>query len=142
MARRRRSLLVPEARPALEKLKQQVLQEKYGASSGLAAGSVTAGGLVSGRVGRSESPAPFRPLAAIQPSEPLAPPGPSRPPAGVAAAPANADRGSLTARQAGKLGGEIGGTMVKRLIAMAEQQLAQTQQAVHNPDHRPSPGCP
>ncbi len=34
------------------------------------------------------------------------------------------NKGNLTSRQNGYVGGYIGGTMVKRLIEMAEQQLA------------------
>jgi small acid-soluble spore protein D (minor alpha/beta-type SASP) len=33
------------------------------------------------------------------------------------------DNGGLTTRQAGRIGGEIGGSMVQRLIAIAEQEL-------------------
>lgn len=36
----------------------------------------------------------------------------------------NGDNGDLTTRQAGKIGGQIGGSMVKRLIQIAEQELA------------------
>ncbi|MBX6351845.1 MAG: alpha/beta-type small acid-soluble spore protein [Thermoflavifilum sp.] len=35
------------------------------------------------------------------------------------------DNGEMTTRQAGKIGGEIGGSMVRRLIAIAEQQMAE-----------------
>lgn len=36
----------------------------------------------------------------------------------------NLNKGSLTSRQNGYVGGYIGGTMTKRLVEMAEQQLA------------------
>ncbi len=39
----------------------------------------------------------------------------------------NTDNGELTTRQAGKLGGSIGGPMVKRLIELAEQNLESRQ---------------
>lgn len=35
------------------------------------------------------------------------------------------NKGSLTSRQNGYVGGYIGGTMTKRLVEMAEQQLTQ-----------------
>ena len=36
----------------------------------------------------------------------------------------NMNKGDLTSRQNGYVGGFIGGTMTKRLVEMAEQQLA------------------
>jgi hypothetical protein len=36
----------------------------------------------------------------------------------------NLNKGDLTSRQNGYVGGYIGGTMTKRLVEMAEQQLA------------------
>lgn len=38
------------------------------------------------------------------------------------------DGGDLTSRQAGKMGGPIGGSMVKRLVAIAEEQLAHSKE--------------
>ncbi|GAX90677.1 alpha/beta-type small acid-soluble spore protein [Effusibacillus lacus] len=38
------------------------------------------------------------------------------------------DNGELTARQAGKVGGQLGGSMVKRMVEMAQQQLANQNQ--------------
>ncbi|BCJ88594.1 alpha/beta-type small acid-soluble spore protein [Effusibacillus dendaii] len=38
------------------------------------------------------------------------------------------DNGDLTARQAGKVGGKLGGAMVRHMIEMAKQQMADTQQ--------------
>jgi hypothetical protein len=35
------------------------------------------------------------------------------------------NNGNLTTEQAGKIGGQIGGTMVRELIRMAQQQLVQ-----------------
>ncbi|MCL6598214.1 MAG: alpha/beta-type small acid-soluble spore protein [Alicyclobacillus macrosporangiidus] len=37
-----------------------------------------------------------------------------------------ADPGELTARQAGKLGGEIGGTMVQKLVQIAREELSKS----------------
>ncbi|MCL6444506.1 MAG: alpha/beta-type small acid-soluble spore protein [Alicyclobacillus sp.] len=101
MGRRRRSLLVPEARPALEQLKQQVVLEKLGAP------------------GRTPAPV-SRPVSELAKSVGI----PYRP---------QGDNGGLTARQAGKVGGEIGGAMVQRLIAMAEQQLAKSAKSAGQP---------
>lgn len=82
MARkRRRRLLVPEARDALERLKMDVM-------------GVT-----------TPEDAIFK--AAEQQSVPLQP----------------GDNGNLTAREAGKIGGPIGGQMVKKLIALAQMQM-------------------
>jgi small acid-soluble spore protein D (minor alpha/beta-type SASP) len=39
------------------------------------------------------------------------------------------DGGELTSRQAGKIGGPIGGSMVKRLVEIAEEQLAQSKES-------------
>ena len=36
----------------------------------------------------------------------------------------NEDNGDLTSRQAGKIGGPIGGNMVKEMIRLAQEQLA------------------
>jgi hypothetical protein len=38
-----------------------------------------------------------------------------------------ADKGNLTTRQAGEMGGEIGGSMVRKLIEIAEQELSAEQ---------------
>jgi len=35
----------------------------------------------------------------------------------------NGDNGDLTTRQVGRIGGQMGGSMVRRLIEMAQQQL-------------------
>lgn len=40
---------------------------------------------------------------------------------------AEGDNGELTARQAGKVGGPIGGQMVKKLIALAQMQMMNEQ---------------
>lgn len=39
----------------------------------------------------------------------------------------NLNKGDLTSRQNGHVGGYIGGTMTKRLVEMAEQQLADSE---------------
>lgn len=69
MGRRRRPLLVPEARSAMERLKGQIVDS---------------------------TPMPH----VVVP-----------------------DKGNLTAREAGEMGGEVGGTMVRKLIEIAEQRL-------------------
>ncbi|MCL6515984.1 MAG: alpha/beta-type small acid-soluble spore protein [Alicyclobacillus sp.] len=43
---------------------------------------------------------------------------------GVPYAAGRTDHGEMTARQAGKLGGEIGGAMVQRLVEIARQELS------------------
>jgi small acid-soluble spore protein D (minor alpha/beta-type SASP) len=39
----------------------------------------------------------------------------------------NGDNGNLTTRQAGRIGGQIGGSMVQKLVAIAEEALAREQ---------------
>lgn len=39
----------------------------------------------------------------------------------------NGDNGNLTTRQAGRIGGQIGGNMVQKLVAIAEEALAREQ---------------
>jgi len=91
MARkRRRRLLVPEARDALDRLKADVMNTV------------------------SAEDAKFE--AAKRQSVPLT----------------NGDNGELTARQAGKVGGPIGGQMVKKMIALAQMQLLNEQQQNEN----------
>ncbi|KEO83767.1 alpha/beta-type small acid-soluble spore protein [Tumebacillus flagellatus] len=46
------------------------------------------------------------------------------------------DNGNLTAREAGKVGGPIGGQMVKKLIALAQMQMINEQ---HRNENRPQP---
>lgn len=41
---------------------------------------------------------------------------------------AKGDNGELTTRQAGRVGGQMGGSMVRRLVEMAQQQLVEQQQ--------------
>jgi hypothetical protein len=96
MARRRNRLLVPEAGPAMERLKQQVVADGAAAPPSETAASPQAGARESSAA--TEMPATTR--------------------TGVT------DGGLLTTREAGELGGEIGGNMVKRLIEIAEQELA------------------
>ena len=87
MARRkRRRLLVPEARDALDRLKADVMDTA------------------------SADAAKFE--SAKRQQVPLS--------AG--------DNGELTAREAGKVGGPIGGQMVKKMIALAQQQMINEQQ--------------
>ncbi|HEU4964952.1 MAG TPA: alpha/beta-type small acid-soluble spore protein [Bacilli bacterium] len=42
------------------------------------------------------------------------------------------DNGELTARQAGKVGGPIGGQMVKKMIALAQMQMMNDPEAHEN----------
>ena len=70
---RRRKLLVPEARMALQTLKADVLREK------------------------------------------------------VIPRPETADTGAWTASEAGKMGGEVGGQMIQRLVELAKEDLAKNQ---------------
>jgi hypothetical protein len=42
------------------------------------------------------------------------------------------DNGGLTAREAGKVGGPIGGQMVKKLIALAQMQMMNEQNQANN----------
>lgn len=44
----------------------------------------------------------------------------------------NLNKGDLTSRQNGYVGGYIGGTMTKRLVEMAEQQLADNETGGNN----------
>ncbi|TCP53292.1 small acid-soluble spore protein alpha/beta type [Tumebacillus sp. BK434] len=88
MARRkRRRLLVPEARSALDQLKADVMN--------------------------TMTPEAAKFESAQRQQIPLQKDG---------------DNGELTAREAGKVGGPIGGQMVKKLIAMAQMQMMNEQQ--------------
>ncbi len=81
MARRKRKLLVPEAREALERLKMEVMN--------------------------AATPEQAKFESARQQNVPLN----------------NGYNGQLTSEQAGKVGGPIGGQMVKKLIALAQLQM-------------------
>lgn len=111
--RRRRSLLVPEARQALDQLRNSVIVEKSAPSNHLTQGE-NAWTAVNSAASGTRSP--------VQQERS----GPSV--AGVANAVGvpyqQGDNGNLTTRQAGKIGGQIGGSMVQRLISIAEQELA------------------
>lgn len=93
---RRNKLLVPEARDALERLKAEVIREQVALPPQSPSSAMTA--------------RPVAPTVADVASRLGIPYRPG----------ANAD---LTTRQAGKIGGQIGGSMVKRLISLAEQNL-------------------
>ncbi|MFS0574129.1 alpha/beta-type small acid-soluble spore protein [Sporosarcina sp. 179-K 3D1 HS] len=81
-------ILVPEARPALDQLKQDVMKAKgY----------------------RADHPDGAKFEIADELGIPLS----------------RGYNGKLTAEEAGKIGGPIGGTMVKEMIKLAQQQLAQ-----------------
>lgn len=98
---RRKRLLVPGAEDAMAQLKAQVIADQTTASKGRTSSSV-----------RSATSSPQNDASVGQVAANL----------GIPYAEDNAD---LTARQAGKIGGQIGGPMVKRLISLAEQQLQQ-----------------
>jgi hypothetical protein len=131
MGRNRRRLLVPQARAALEALKRDVVLEKTGGAQSTQGAPV----------GTSQS-APqmaFRPIGTAQTFTSSNGSGSSAPAADVARAlgiPYDArDNGELTTRQAGRIGGEIGGSMVQRLIEMAEQELLRRQDQERGPDN-------
>jgi hypothetical protein len=89
--RRRRRLLVPEARDALDRLKSDVMNT------------------VSAEEAKFES--------AKRQNVPLQ----------------QGYNGNLTAQQAGKVGGPIGGQMVKKMIALAQMQLMNEQSKQQQP---------
>ncbi|MBL0388394.1 alpha/beta-type small acid-soluble spore protein [Tumebacillus sp. ITR2] len=91
MARKRRRLLVPGARDALELLKAEVM---------------------------NTTPEQAKFKSASEQNIPLT----------------TGDNGNLTAREAGKVGGPIGGQMVKKLIALAQMQMINEQ---HRDENRP-----
>lgn len=94
MARKkRRRLLVPEAREALERLKAEVM---------------------------NTTPEEAKFKSAKQQQIPLT----------------TGDNGNLTAREAGKVGGPIGGQMVKKMIALAQMEMINEQ---HRNENRPQP---
>jgi len=109
--RRRRALLVPEARAALDQLRDAVVVEQsrsfashpheVSQPSGYAAGA-SASPSTQGVASRLGIPYQL------------------------------GDNGELTTRQAGKIGGAIGGSMIQRLISIAEQELAR-EKADHVP---------
>lgn len=156
--RRRRHLLVPEARAALDSLKAQVIEAKtagqpsdakvpaisplnnmppYGMQS-IASGP--AGPSLLSEYGSLRSPTPPVSWPAL-PSQGI---GDMAKSMGIPYQP-QGDNGNLTTRQAGRIGGQIGGTMVQRLISLAEHQL--TQMDASNPvnfipNERPAPQKP
>ncbi|MCL6631066.1 MAG: alpha/beta-type small acid-soluble spore protein [Alicyclobacillus herbarius] len=103
MARRRNRLLVPEAREAMDRLKGQVVADGADSQRNHAVRTTAAAGV---GVPASANPRPRPQVEAIRAK----------------------DGGMLTTREAGELGGEIGGNMVKRLIQIAEKELAQRDQ--------------
>ncbi|MBX6394158.1 MAG: alpha/beta-type small acid-soluble spore protein [Alicyclobacillaceae bacterium] len=88
---RRRRILVPEARPALDRLKRELMEEE---------------GLVSRAASRGDGPLEKEVARRI----------------GIPSG--RVDGGEWTTRQAGKVGGAMGGPMVRKLVEMAQQQLA------------------
>jgi small acid-soluble spore protein D (minor alpha/beta-type SASP) len=102
---RRRKLLVPDSREAMETLKAQVIADKSTPQTPRSAASVSNQGSVASVASRLGIP--------YQPS----------------------DNGNMTTRQAGKIGGQIGGTMVQRLIQLAEQNLATEREGPVPPRH-------
>ncbi|GMA52131.1 hypothetical protein GCM10025857_34880 [Alicyclobacillus contaminans] len=109
MGRRRRTPLVPGAESALDDLKQRVATEVV-------------------QVEPRTLPRAARPdgNSALQtPSRERAASSPAAQVAKAAGIPFHAgDNGNLRARDAGKIGGVLGGSMIQRLIALAEQELA------------------
>ncbi|SFU93917.1 small, acid-soluble spore protein, alpha/beta type [Alicyclobacillus macrosporangiidus] len=101
MARRR--LLVPEAREAMNRLKQQVIEQKR------QEGALVAGTTTQAWPARPDGKPIRRPTHG-----------------GVPRRAGEADPGVATARQAGRLGGEIGGTMVQRLVRIAREELTKS----------------
>jgi hypothetical protein len=89
---RKRRILVPEARPALDRLKRELMEEE---------------GLISRVADRREDGA-LEEEVAHHIGVPLG----------------QGDNGELTTRQAGKVGGAMGGPMVRKLVEIAQQQLA------------------
>lgn len=114
--RRRRPLLVPEARAALDALRDKVITEQSAASPVARTPDL----------GMKSQP--------VQPYSQSSTPGQNQSSPGVAGV-ANQlgipyqqqNNGDLTTRQAGKIGGAIGGSMIQRLISIAEQELAKEQ---------------
>ncbi|MBE3552858.1 MAG: alpha/beta-type small acid-soluble spore protein [Kyrpidia tusciae] len=105
---RRRRILVPEARPALDRLKRDLMEEK---------------GFTSDQ-GRDQ---PLEEQVAGRLGIPLG----------------KGDDGDLTTRQAGKVGGAMGGPLVRKLIEMAQQQLVETVQDMPEANGKsPPPGTP
>ncbi|HHY66899.1 MAG TPA: alpha/beta-type small acid-soluble spore protein [Alicyclobacillus sp.] len=90
---RRRRILVPEARPALDRLKRDLMEEE-------------------GLASNQGSDQPLEEEVAGQLGIPLG----------------KGDDGELTTRQAGKVGGAMGGPLVRKLIEIAQQQLVETAQ--------------
>ncbi|MDI3327019.1 MAG: alpha/beta-type small acid-soluble spore protein [Alicyclobacillaceae bacterium] len=88
---RRRRILVPEARPALDRLKRDLMEEKGLASA------------------EAEADRPLEEQVAGRLGIPLG----------------QGDDGRLTTRQAGKVGGAMGGPLVRKLIEMAQEKLAE-----------------
>ena len=99
----RRRLLVPEARAAMNGLKKDVARELR-------------------RAPEDALPDRRRPPAAGTLAPPPASPAPG----------AEEDGGALTTEQAGRMGGPIGGNMVRRLIELAKDELA-----AEDPGRRP-----
>ncbi|WP_078553571.1 alpha/beta-type small acid-soluble spore protein [Bacillus alkalicellulosilyticus] len=88
MARRNNRILVPEARQALNHLKQNVMRQK-------------------GYLNQSNDPNDVKYEVANELNVPLQ----------------KGYNGTLTSKQAGKVGGTIGGSMVKEMIRMAQNNL-------------------
>jgi hypothetical protein len=89
MARKRRKrLLVPESRPALERLKAQVMSRELGVGP--------------------LSPDQVKMEVAKQVGVPLK----------------HGDNGELKTADAGKIGGTIGGNMVREMVKLAQEHLA------------------
>jgi len=137
---RRNKLLVPEAREALDGLMNHVMETKSGRVAGgeqVPNAQDKPSGMGTGAIINQDGQLVARHNAAPQgaaqgtgvDSPSTSDSKRSKAVAGVAASVGvpydqNGDNGNLTTRQAGKIGGQIGGSMVKRLIAIAEEELA------------------
>lgn len=115
---RKRKLLVPEAREALERLKSDVVRDKQqmGESSSQ---------MLAGRAGADSSAQGTGSYFANPLTNYGAQSSPTESMATMLNIPydAKGDNGELTTRAAGKIGGNLGGPMVKKLIALAQEQL-------------------
>lgn len=115
--RRRRQLLVPEARAALDQLRDIVItQQTTNAAAQPQAPGTPANSNYQNTTGAAGSSAIGTPQTGVQSvANQLGIPYQQQ------------NNGELTTRQAGKIGGAIGGSMIQRLISIAEQELVKEQ---------------
>lgn len=120
--RRRRQLLVPEARAALDELRNIVIDQQTNSPSQAGTRTTQRNPLF----GSSANQARQDPLSTTKMgvSENT---GVGDVASQLGIPYQHQDNGDMTTRQAGKIGGAIGGSMVQRLIQIAEQELAKEQ---------------